>query len=199
MVDKLFVIGAIVELLIFYTIYVVKMIKQKKKGIKTNQMAKGQKEKKVMVVERTLSIVSWVIVVVQLISIWNQFSWLRSNARLDGILLGIAGDIVFGISVYTMRDSWRAGIPEKDQTKMVTDGIYRYSRNPAFLGFYLLYIGILLVFFNPVLLAMTLLTILVFHLQVLQEEKFLEKAFGEEYVEYRKTVFRYLGRKKRNK
>ena len=43
-----------------------------------------------------------------------------------------------------MRDFWRAGIPETDKTELVTEGIYQISRNPAFLGFDLLYIGILL-------------------------------------------------------
>lgn len=43
-----------------------------------------------------------------------------------------------------MRDSWRAGISETDKTELVTEGIYQISRNPAFLGFDLLYIGILL-------------------------------------------------------
>ena len=43
-----------------------------------------------------------------------------------------------------MRDSWRAGIFETDKTKLVTEGIYQISRNPAFLGFDLLIIGTLL-------------------------------------------------------
>lgn len=43
-----------------------------------------------------------------------------------------------------MRDSWSAGISETDKTELVTEGIYQFSRNPAFLEFNLLYIGILL-------------------------------------------------------
>ncbi len=39
---------------------------------------------------------------------------------------------------------WRAGVSEKEKTELVTAGIYRWSRNPAFLGFDLLYIGFLL-------------------------------------------------------
>ena len=40
-----------------------------------------------------------------------------------------------------MKDSWQAGIPDKDKTELVTTGIYRFSRNPAFLGFDLMYVG----------------------------------------------------------
>lgn len=35
---------------------------------------------------------------------------------------------IFLLSVLCMKDSWRAGIPDKDKTELVTGGIYRYSR-----------------------------------------------------------------------
>ena len=57
--------------------------------------------------------------------------------------MAISGDMVFVISVWTMKDSWRAGVSKTDQTELVTDGIYQISRNPAFLGFDLVYVGIL--------------------------------------------------------
>ena len=47
-----------------------------------------------------------------------------------------------------MKDSWRAGIPEKDKTELVTGGIYAFCRNPAFLGFDLMYIGVLCMYCN---------------------------------------------------
>ena len=93
-----------------------------------------------------------------------------------------------------MKDSWRAGIPKKDKTALVTDGIYRYSRNPAFLGFDLQYIGVLLMFCNLLTGMFTTFAIVMLHLQILQEERYLTAAFGEEYLTYRHQVFRYLGR-----
>lgn len=69
------------------------------------------------------------------------------------------------------------------------------SRNPAFLGFDLLYIEILLMFFNWVLFVFSLVAIVMFHLQIVNvEEDFLISAFGEEYLNYRKKVKRYVGR-----
>lgn len=95
-----------------------------------------------------------------------------------------------------MRDSWRAGVSETDKTELVTGGIYQISRNPAFLGFDLVYIGILMMFFNWGLLAVSTLAALMFHLQIVNvEEDFLIKTFGDEYLEYKKKVNRYLGRK----
>ena len=56
-----------------------------------------------------------------------------------------------------MKDSWRAGIPESDKTDLVTTGIFRISRNPAFLAFDLVYWGVLLMFFNWILLLFNIL------------------------------------------
>lgn len=93
----------------------------------------------------------------------------------------------------TMKDSWRAGASETDKTELVTDGIYQISRNPAFLGFDLVYIGILLLFFNWILVLFSVFAMVMFHLQIVKvEEKFLVSVFGEDYVQYKKTVNRYL-------
>ena len=103
---------------------------------------------------------------------------------------------MFVTSVVTMRDSWRAGVSKTDKTELVTDGIYQISRNPAFLGFDLVYIGILLMFFNPWLLIASVFAMLMFHLQIVNVEKdFLLETFGQEYLAYKKKVNRYIGRK----
>ena len=43
----------------------------------------------------------------------------------------------------------------------------------------------------------TVFAVVMLHLQILQEEKYMAAAFGEPYLEYKRTVFRYLGRKPR--
>ena len=59
-----------------------------------------------------------------------------------------------------------------------------------------MYIGILLSFFNWYLCLGTCLAVVLFHLQIVNvEEDFLIEAFGEEYLEYKKKVARYIGRK----
>lgn len=181
---------------IFYFIYIAKMLSQRIKGIKTDQMAKGGKTGRLFWVELCLKICSYSIIVVQAISIINATSnpsGVGLIAKLFGVIFCVVGDTLFGMAVYTMRDSWRAGIPSKDKTTIVKNGIYKYSRNPAFLGFDLLYTGILLMYFNWILLVFTVLVIAIFHLQILEEEKFLETTFGDEYKEYKKETKRYLG------
>ena len=189
-----FKLMAIFILAVFYAIYFGKMIIQKKKGITTHQIGK-RKEKKLHTVETLMSVATFSVVIIQLLSIFFDWNIMPSGARFTGFCIAGIGDIFFLISVTYMKDSWRAGIPEKDKTKLVTDGIYKFSRNPAFFGFDFMYIGILLMFFNIGTLLFSLFSIMMLHMQILQEEKYMAKTFGEEYLEYKKKVFRYIGRR----
>ena len=76
---------------------------------------------------------------------------------------------------------------------MVTWGIYRISRNPAFLGFDLIYLGCAMAFPNLANIAIACCAITLFHCQILGEEKHCSQSFGEEYDTYKSTTRRYLG------
>lgn len=118
-------------------------------------------------------------------------------SRALGAVLGFLGVAVFLCAVLTMGASWRAGVSETDRTELVTSGIYQISRNPAFLGFDLVYLGIVLMFFNWVLFAASVFAGLMLHLQIVNvEEDFLIETFSQAYLDYRKQVNRYFGRKK---
>ncbi len=185
---------AIIVLAVFYGIYFIKQLSQKFRGIQTRQIGR-RKEKSIHTVEILMSIATLGIVVSQLLSIAFGWNIMPDQARLKGFFIGMIGNGVFLASIICMKDSWRAGIPDKDKTKLVTNGIYKVSRNPAFLGFDLQYIGMLLIYFNPLTAAFTVFAIVMLHLQILQEERYLIEAFGEEYKAYRRRVFRYFGRR----
>ena len=185
---------AIIVLAVFYGIYFIKHLSQKRRGIQTRQIGR-RKEKSIHTVEILMSIATLGIVVSQLLSIAFGWNIMPDQARLKGFFIGMIGNGVFLASIICMKDSWRAGIPDKDKTKLVTNGIYKVSRNPAFLGFDLQYIGMLLIYFNPLTAAFTVFATVMLHLQILQEERYLIEAFGEEYKAYRRRVFRYFGRR----
>lgn len=190
-----FQICAIIILLIFYGCYFGKMVIQKKKGIQTDQIGKG-KRGIVKIIELTMKVATILVPIVEVVSICLNRTSLPAWARYIGIATAMLGDVIFVISVLTMRDSWRAGVSETDKTELVTDGIYQISRNPAFLGFDLVYIGVLLMFFNWILFVVSIFAMVMFHLQIVNlEEDFLTTAFGEEYLEYKRKVNRYLGRR----
>ena len=185
---------ALFVLVIFYGIYFAKMLVQKRQGIQTRQIGRV-KEKSVHIVEVLMSIATLAAPVIQILSILFGWNHMPANARFTGFCIGMLGDMIFLVSVLCMKDSWRAGIPDKDRTKLVTTGIYRYSRNPAFLGFDFMYVGLLLMYFNLSMLVVSAFAIIMLHLQILQEERYLTDNYGESYKAYRKHVFRYLGRR----
>ncbi|OOM81820.1 isoprenylcysteine carboxyl methyltransferase (ICMT) family protein [Clostridium puniceum] len=115
--------------------------------------------------------------------------------RYIRIAISTLGIFIFITSMVTMDDSWRAGIDDSQKTKIVTTGIYKYSRNPAFVGFDLFYIGTALTFSNVFIIIIACASILMFHLQILEEKKFLPIAFGKEYLDYKKKTGRYFGTK----
>ncbi len=101
------------------------------------------------------------------------------------LLVGIA-------ALIEMRNSWRVGIKHDQKTDLVTTGIYSLSRNPYFLSYILLFIGIFLIFPSIILLLLVIGLITIFHRMILEEEVYLEKVQGEAYIQYKKRVRRYL-------
>ena len=186
---------ALLVLAVFYGIYLVKQWRQKRRGIQTLQIGRS-KDAKTRTVETLMGIATVSIIPAQLLSIGFGWSLLPAGARFTGFCLGMLGDGIFLMSVLCMKDSWRAGIPDGDRTALVTDGIYSCSRNPAFLGFDLQYIGVLLMFCNLLTAACTVFAVVMLHAQILQEERYLTAVFGAEYREYRRRVRRYLGRRR---
>lgn len=186
-------IAALLCMAVFYGIYFIKQFMQKKRGIHTNQMARGAVKDKSYYTELLLLAASFILPAVEVLSIF----FVESNLiqKIFGLYFAILGVVLFGVAVLSMRDSWRAGIADQDtkHRDLVTVGIYRYSRNPAFLGFDFLYVGILIMFYNPVLLVFTVFSITAMHFQILNEEQYLEKNFGKRYLDYKSTTSRYAG------
>ena len=190
--------SALLILVVFYGIYFGKMMIQRSHGIRTDQMG-SRKEKKLHRVEMLMKTATLAIVPVQLLSIVTEWNVLPEPVRWAGTVIGFLGDGIFLAAVVCMKDSWRAGIPDQDKTEIITNGIYRVSRNPAFLGFDLMYAGIFLMYGNPLTGAFTLFAIIMLHLQILQEEIYLNEVFGETYRAYKRHVKRYLGKRQKKR
>ena len=186
---------ALLVLAIFYVIYFAKMLAQKRRGIRTHQIGM-RREKTLHTVESLMSVATLGVVAAQLLSIVLGWNHMPAGARMTGFLTGLAGDGVFLAAVLCMKDSWRAGIPKQDKTELVTGGVYAFSRNPAFLGFDLMYLGVALMYGNILTAAFSIFAAVMLHLQILQEEKYMLATFGSAYAAYSARVARYLGRKR---
>ena len=75
---------------------------------------------------------------------------------------------------------------------LMTDGPYKRSRNPMLSGTYLYYIGVLIALWSWWALLVFAVVATLMMLQVRSEEKRLEADFGQEYLDYKQNVRRFL-------
>ena len=106
--------------------------------------------------------------------------------------LMVTACIIWWIALHTMKDSRRIGIPKHDPTKLITHGIYSYSRNPFFLAYDILIIGIVFFSWSGLVFISSIITILLFHKLILDEEQYLQSIHREEYTIYKKQTRRYI-------
>ena len=76
---------------------------------------------------------------------------------------------------------------------IVTDGVFRYSRNPMYLALTLLHVGIATLLDSLWLLVVIVPVTVVVQLGVVaREERYLERKFGDEYLRYKRRVRRWI-------
>lgn len=83
--------------------------------------------------------------------------------------------------------------PWQPASALVTDGIYRFTRNPMYLGMALVYAGLALALDSPVSLLLLFPLIAVIQCSVIaREERYLAEKFGDAYRHYKEQVRRWL-------
>lgn len=75
---------------------------------------------------------------------------------------------------------------------LMTEGPYRFSRNPMLSGTYIYYMGVMIALWNWWALAVFIVVVALMTLQVRSEEKRLEADFGQEYLDYKNKVRRFF-------
>ena len=113
------------------------------------------------------------------------------------VVVGIAGFALWlvldGNAMQRFRQAGTNMIPFKPSTALVTSGVYRFTRNPMYLGMAAFYIGIAVAAgWIWALFLLPLVLIAIDRLVIAREEPYLERKFGQEYVEYKKRVRRWI-------
>ncbi len=114
-------------------------------------------------------------------------------ARTLGPLLILGG---FVVGLLGFREMRRAGTnvdPYRPATAIVTGGPYRFTRNPMYVGFTLMYAGISA--WTNALLPILLLPAVQQLMRrgvIEREERYLERKFGDEYLRYKARVRRWI-------
>jgi len=117
----------------------------------------------------------------------------RGVGRVIGWSLVGGGALIGGWFSRTMRDADAPIRTDRPVPRLTTDGPFRYTRKPGYLGLAMLYAGIAAL--RNALWAILLLPLVLFVIQrevIGCEERYLERAFGEEYLRYKARVHRWL-------
>ena len=109
-----------------------------------------------------------------------------------GICFCLAGLVLFTLSLISFGSSFRVGIDIDQPDKLVTSGIFAYTRNPIYVAFWIILLGQFLVFPNWILLIFLAGATIMFHRQVILEEAFLEEHHGQDFLDYCDQVKRYI-------
>ncbi len=108
---------------------------------------------------------------------------------LIGCLSLVTGSIITIWGITTLSEHQSLGL----KGKIITDGPYRYSRNPQYLGFIILYSGLILMTFSFMVLVTGLMIIALFFILPFSEEPWLLGEYGKAYEDYCAKVPRFIG------
>jgi len=191
-------LGLLMLFLVSYFLKLAMLYKNDK--IKANVLGKAGKDKKIHFAEIFVKISSFAGIFVWFLEAmfgdflvkFTGWFYLSKLYTYTGLVLVALGVLFFILAVVFMKSSWRVGIDKQTKSALITDGIYKFSRNPAFVGFDLMFIGLCLTFPCVLTLLVMMTNLIAFHLLILQEEKYLTEVFGMEYAEYKQKTPRYL-------
>lgn len=145
----------------------------------------------VFLTSKYLIIIVWAAMVLQNWGINLSFFQAPNFVRPVSISLWIIGFSLLFIGRFGMGSSFRIGSP-KESTSLRTDGLFRFSRNPMYLGVFTTLLAAVLYTFSPILLLIAIYIIAIHHKIVLAEEEYLQNVFGDEYLTYCGKVRRYI-------
>ena len=131
----------------------------------------------------------------------NAFDWPSASrhvlfasgaAAWLGVAFCLAGLLFLFWSLVSFGRSFRVGIDDESPDKLVTQGVFAWSRNPIYVAFWWILLGQFLVFPNGLLLVYLAAATWLFHRQVRREEAYLAQRYGAAYADYCRRVRRYL-------
>jgi protein-S-isoprenylcysteine O-methyltransferase Ste14 len=136
-------------------------------------------------------IIIWAIMVLHC---WSPAFWfIQAPALVKSIAfcLWISGFSLLFIGRFGLGASFRIGSPQ-EETSLKTTGLFKFSRNPMYVGVYATILASVCYTLNPMALLIGIFVVFVHHKIVLAEEHFLSDTFGQEYRDYCVRVRRYL-------
>ena len=113
-------------------------------------------------------------------------------AKIAGVFVSGFALILLTFTLIHFKNSLRFGLDEKNRGKLITTGVFAFSRNPFFLSLDIYFVGIAILLPNLFFIGFAVFALVGIHFFILKEEKFMQNVYGAEYLEYRRKVHRYI-------
>ena len=138
------------------------------------------------------------IVILSILDVLGKFN-AQFNLGINGIILGwiivLLGLLVTMVAQYQMGASWRYIGSKSNDAKLITHGLFKYSRNPIYVGGLIFFIGVIILLTDY--LTILFLIFIFTGLEILvryHEEPHLKKMHGKAYENYCNEVSRFIPR-----
>jgi len=105
----------------------------------------------------------------------------------------LAGAALIASAIGLFRNIGQDPAPWTATPEIVTEGIYRVTRNPMYVGMALLQLGIGVALANGwMVVLIPFVLVIIYAIAIRHEEAYLERKFGEGYLVYKRSVRRWL-------
>jgi protein-S-isoprenylcysteine O-methyltransferase Ste14 len=126
------------------------------------------------------------------LTIKRAFFFHSPIANILGLMIILSGFFFSVPALLLFFKSKNTIVPIKPATSLLTGGVYSFSRNPMYVGLLLTYLGMAFIFGNWwTLILLPLLVVVITYRIILPEERYLGRAFGNRYSDYKKQVRRW--------
>ena len=140
-----------------------------------------------------------IVVAINFIWIPGNYKYLLPIGYLEigliqtiGFVLSIVGQLMGFIAQLQMKNSWRLGVDNNTDIELVTNGLFSISRNPIYLFLGISFLGFFLIAPNIISIACCSLMMFGVNEKIKDEEQFLSDKFGNLFLEYQKSVRRWI-------
>ena len=135
-----------------------------------------------------------------ILSLCMLITWYFGESSPQNLLLILVGLGLIGLgfllafnSIARFVRAKTGVVPFSESTTLITEGFYKYTRNPMYVGMNSFLLGLMLILQNPLnIFFLIIFFFVVRNMFVLKEEVQMEETFGEDYLTYKRKVRRWL-------
>jgi len=133
-----------------------------------------------------------IILIVLFYFVSPKFNLIAFPYNLSGILLSFIGFTIMGKSRDLFK-KYKTNLDIKESSHLITEGVFSKTRNPMYIGMFLLLLGFAICFQNIFSIITPFGFLLIIRLIIFpKEERLMSNVFGQEYLDYKKKVGRWI-------